>query len=150
MSFLDAFEAHIENRDRAAAEVSKWSVGMQVHHSLKVAAGVFQAVAESEPGAEKPTFSFLKFIVMLTGRIPRGKAKAPKIALPEESPSEEELRQLLDRARKNLKTLKEADPACYFKHFKFGVLNRDQSVKFVEIHSRHHLHIIDDILKAST
>lgn len=149
MSSLDSLEAMIPHRDRASADVSKWSIGMQIQHSLIATANILKSMSESEPGAETPKFSLPRFFVMTFGRLPRGKGKAPEVSHPEPSPSEETLREVLARARAAQETAKQADPACYWRHFVFGVLPRDQALKFVEIHNRHHLRIIDDILAKS-
>ena len=145
---LDALEALIPQRDKADAKVSKWSVGMQINHSLLATQGIMNSLADSEPGAEKPSFSLPRTLVLFFGRIPRGKGKAPETSLPKPSPSEEELLELVAGARKALKRAEAADPKAYWRHFKFGVLTRDTGIKFVHIHNRHHLSLIKDILAA--
>ena len=149
MSSLDALEAMIPDRDRASSEVSKWSVGMQIHHCLISTKAILDSVSESEPGAEKPTFSFPRLVLMTFGRIPRGKGRAPEASHPQPSPSEEVLRQALQEARDAQARARQADKASYWRHFIFGVMPRDKALRFVEIHNKHHLRIVDDILKAT-
>lgn len=149
MSSLDKLEALIPHRDRASSEVSKWSVGMQIQHCLISTKAILDAVADSEPGAEKPTFSLPRLVVLTLGRIPRGKGKAPKASHPEPSPSEEVLRQSLQEARESARRARGAEKDAYWRHFVFGVMRRDTALKFVEIHNKHHMRIVDDILKKS-
>ena len=146
---IDALEAQIPQRDRSAASISNWTVGMQLHHALGATERIALVTAESEPGAETQKFNLARSVVLLSGRIPRGRGKAPKESLPPEAPTEEELRRLVEGARAAWTKLEAADPACWWKHFMFGVLRRDQVQRFIGIHNRHHLLIIEDILRAS-
>ena len=149
MSAIDELEAWIPERDRFCESVSGWTVGMQVHHALQVIESVAVMVAESEPGAKKPGFSFWRTVTMVTGRIPRGRAKAPKGVRPPEQPSLDELERMARVARESLQRLVDADPESYFNHHIFGVVQRDPAIRFVDIHSRHHLRIIKEIVAGS-
>lgn len=146
-SSLDAFEQYLPNLEARNPGVSGWSVREQIHHALLSADAIARSVADSKPGARSPSFSLVKWIVLLAGKIPRGRAKAPNQVRPSAEVSREELERLLTRARQSLTAAEAADPKAWFEHFVFGVMNRDAAIKLLHIHTRHHLAIIADILK---
>ena len=84
---------------------------------------------------------------MFFGYIPRGKGKAPKQVAPKEEFTTEQLKPLLSTAKSNVDGLSTLDKIVNFNHPYFGVLNKKQTVKFLGIHTHHHLKIIKDILK---
>ena len=77
---------------------------------------------------------------------PRGRGKTPDAAIPNEQTTESGLRELLSEASMSAQKATESDCDCWWKHFAFGVMKRDEALKFVEIHNKHHLKIISDIL----
>jgi len=82
----------------------------------------------------------LKIIVFTRKKIPRGRAKSPKIVIPKKY---DELS--LEKDCKN----SIIDKDKYFKHPYFGDLKLDKAIQFLEIHTNHHLEIIHDILKGA-
>ena len=138
----------VDHADVSVASVSHWSVGMQVHHCCLVMIGICQALIDSKPPPPTTGWSMVTSIVFLSGRIPRGRCKAPEVALPRQDISKEELRSLLDRSRQLSKEAGELDRDRWFKHFAFGIHDRDKSLKLLRIHNRHHLRIIADIVAA--
>ena len=126
--------------------VSKWSVGMQIEHCLLGTRGICNAVVHSKPYSGKIKKSFVRRAIFLTGIIPRGRGKSPAAAIPNEQSTESALRELLAEANLSAQKAVEADRDCWWKHFAFGVMKRDEALKFVEIHNKHHLKIISDIL----
>ena len=43
--------------------------------------------------------------------------------------------------------IKKAHHNAYFRHLIFGNLNKKRTIRFLQIHTAHHLKIIQDILK---
>ena len=127
-------------------KVSKWSVGMQIEHCLLGTMGICSALVNSKPYTGKIKKGFLRRIIFLTGIIPRGRGKAPDAAIPHEQTTETELGELLEEAKLSVQKAAESDCDCWWKHFAFGVMKRDEVLKFVAIHNKHHLKIISDIL----
>jgi len=111
--------------------VSKWSVGMQIEHCLLGTGGICSALINSKPYTGKIKKGFVRRIIFLTGIIPR---------------TESGLRELLAEASLSAQKAAESDCDCWWKHFAFGVMKRDEALKFVEIHNKHHLKVISDIL----
>ncbi len=147
-STLTTIEHHIPSFAASDLSVSAWSVGMQLHHALLATNNIAGALLASVPSECRPDFNPLRLLVMLFGDFPRGRGKAPKRAWPSESITEAELRELLASGREALEQAVHADPSAWWKHFAFGVMRRDTAIKFIHLHNRHHLKIVDDILKS--
>jgi hypothetical protein len=81
-------------------------------------------------------------------KIPRGKAKAPKIVRPEGDINPETLALSLEKVRENIKDWKSLDKTAHFPHPFFGVLNKKETERFLILHTKHHKMIINDILKS--
>lgn len=128
-------------------KVSDKGTYWQIDHSLQVLHGVVEALKNSVPKDYQPKFSLTKFIIMNTGYIPRGKGRAPKQTIPENKPSKEELTLHLERVKEEVATLDQLDKNKTFKHPLFGWLNLKDTIKFMGIHTHHHIKIINDILK---
>ena len=92
-------------------------------------------------------FNKIKSTILFTGIIPRGVAKAPKAVMTEEEISLEELKQQIEEAKLQIEGIKDLPKKANFKHPYFGYLDLKESKKFLQIHSRHHLKIIKDIIE---
>jgi hypothetical protein len=86
-------------------------------------------------------------MVFLTGKFPRGRAKAPKSVLPDENITEQHLLESIAKAKQAINEIKECHKNQFFSHPIFGNLNVPNTLKFFSIHTNHHLLIINDILK---
>jgi hypothetical protein len=146
---IEALRRVVARAHVRAPEVSKWSVGMHIHHLCLAMDGVCDLLLASEPPPPRVGTSILTTAVLLIGRIPRGRAESPDQVIPTPGISTESLRSMLDDSTERLSAIAVADPGQWFRHFAFGVLNRDRTLKFLRIHNRHHLRIIADILEAS-
>ena len=128
--------------------ISEWSVGMHVHHCCLAMIGICQALIASTPPTPRAKLSLLRIVVFSSGRIPRGRGRAPDGVRPSRDVSLEELRTLLDESERMLTDARGVDRKCWFRHFVFGFLDRDKTLRFIHIHNRHHLKIISDIVAA--
>ena len=84
---------------------------------------------------------------MKTGYIPRGKGRAPKQTLPQNIKTKEELLTELDDAVTAIKNLDALPSNKTFRHPLFGWLNLEDTIKFMGIHTHHHMKILRDIVK---
>jgi hypothetical protein len=134
-----------------AERVSAWSVADHLDHlalsNLTMVRVIEDALAEDATAAGGLTV--VGRLVMLTGWIPRGRGKAPEFALPEVK-SGDELRSRVSDAREAVLGLAERLPQIERSdgrrnHFAFGDLTPSQWLRVIEIHTRHHLKIIDAI-----
>jgi hypothetical protein len=140
-------ESHIPNLEKTNSKISSSSIGWQIDHCLLVINGIINQLEMSNPSEYRPKFNFPKFIVFATGKIPRGKARAPKIVSPVDVATLEELNSKIELAKNNILKLNSFPTNAHFKHPFFNDLNVKQTEKFLKIHTNHHLKIIEDILK---
>ena len=146
-NLLDQLEANVSHYETLNQKVSKANVGWHIEHSLLVIKQITATVAQSEPKLYKSKFNVKRFVVFLTKTIPRGKAKAPKVVIPSEEITVDSLQESLKNTYQAITYLKECEANQYFMHPFFGQLNKKQTIKFLAIHTEHHLKIIRDILK---
>jgi hypothetical protein len=145
---LDVLKKFIPRADVLVPGVSKWSVGMHVQHCCLATIAVCDSLVASEPPVPRSSFSLVTSAIFLTGRIPRGRGKSPEQAIPREDIWTNELEGLLLDAERRLEAARQASRDQWFRHFAFGVLDRDRTLKFIGIHNRHHARIVQDILRA--
>lgn len=145
---LNQLESDISSFDKVNLAVSSGSVGWHIEHSLKTIDQIVTACKNSNPSNYQWRFNFNRFLILtLAKKIPRGKAKAPKIVRPEGEISLETLDMSLSKVKENLMDWKDLDKNTYFPHPFFGILNKKETANFLALHTKHHLMIIDDILK---
>jgi len=140
-------ENHIPNLEKTNPNVSISTVGWQIDHCLLVINGIISQLEISNPTAFQPKWNFPKFMVFTTGKIPRGKAKAPKVVIPIHVATQNELKAKLEAAKNNVLKLDSFSENQFFNHPFFKDLNVKQTKRFLTIHTKHHLKIIEDILK---
>ena len=145
-SQLQELEGYISNLEEMNATISKVSVGWHIDHSLRVVNGVIKALEKSDSEKFEGGFNFFGSIFLTFNFLPRGRGRAPKLVQPEGEISAESLKRRLDFAYSNYNIIVQLDENTYFKHPLFGDLKRDKAVKFIRIHTDHHLKIIREIL----
>jgi hypothetical protein len=146
-SVLSEVESYFEHSNKKGERISNGSVGWHLEHSILVFSGILKQLEMSNPSDYKPNFSLVKSFVLLIGILPRGK-KAPERVSPKEQPTQETLRFNIDRAKKALHLLPKLSKKAHFYHPVFGVMNKKEATRFIEIHSKHHLKIVKEILNA--
>jgi hypothetical protein len=138
---------YIPNYNQSNSAISEAAVGWHIEHSLLVIKQITATVAQSEPKLYKSKFNVKRFFVFLTKTIPRGKAQAPKVVIPVDEITIETLQASLKNTYQAITYLKDCEEHQYFMHPFFGQLNKKQTIKFLAIHTEHHLKIVRDILK---
>ena len=137
---------YLEHQEKENLKISKANIGWHLDHSLKVINGVYLTLKNSNSADYKKEFSGLRLFAFTFGFFPRGKAKSPKRVLPPEIILKEDIRNQLDLAIKNLETIDSFDDNQFFTHPLFKHLNKKQTIKFLGLHTNHHLKIVKDIL----
>jgi len=145
-NLLNQLEAKISNGENLNPAISKGSVAWHIEHSLLTINLIINALIQSNPKNFKWKFSFMRMVVLLTKKIPRGKAKSPKVVLPQENISNESLVRHLLLTKDSIMNLESLSKDKYFTHPYFGDLKLNQTIRFLEIHTQHHLEIIEDII----
>lgn len=144
---LAEMEHYIHLKSQCNSAVSNAPVGWHLSHNLKVINNIIIALESSRPEDYRQEFNFLRIMVFLTRKIPRGRAQAPMVVHPPDHITREGLHDELTEAERKIKLLANMDKKAFFRHPYFKDLNRDQTKKFLEIHTAHHLKIIREILK---
>jgi hypothetical protein len=79
--------------------------------------------------------------------LPRGKVTAPESVSPQGTITINTLQTHYDEALATVEKLPALAEKKHFNHPILGTMNRDETIKFLTIHTEHHLKIIRDILK---
>ena len=145
-SQLERIEKLVSQKDMKKTEVSQASVGWHLHHMLLTFNKIYLALNASDPSEYKSSFNLPRAIIFRTGIIPRGRAKSPKSVIPREDFPEEGIMTELKRAKDNIDSITKLDRNANFAHPFFGSLNLKKTLRFLDIHTNHHLKIVDDIL----
>ncbi len=144
---INQLENKIDFYDSEKLSVSQSTIGWQIDHSLKVFNGIISLLKKSEPDNYKWKFNFPRAVVLTFKNIPRGRANAPKNVRTYDEISKQDLINQLEIAKKLIQDLNELNKNSNFIHPYFGILNLKQAINFIEIHTNHHLKIMNDILK---
>lgn len=146
-SILNQLENQLINHEKTNPLISESTVGWQIDHSLLVFNGVIDQLKNSNPENYNWKFNKMRLLIKIVNKIPRGKVKSPKSVRPIEIASYEDLKTKLDLAKKNLPYLESLHSNSYFTHPFFGDLNLKSTIWFLKLHTKHHLKIIEDIVK---
>jgi hypothetical protein len=144
---IDKLAENIIHFEKTKNNISTSSIGWQIAHTSKVIARVVTALSTADKNLYVKKFSVLKYIILTTGKIPRGKGKAPKASLPEGEITLASLKENILKAKEKLALLNNIDNDNYFPHPLFGDLKLKEAKRFLTVHTNHHLKIINDILK---
>jgi hypothetical protein len=142
---VSELEKYIPKQDLLKPDVSASSIGWHIEHSLLTINLIVDTVKRSDPKDYKWTFNFWRTIVMVTRNIPRGRARSPKLVRPAETFNANTLFDHVNKTRQQIRILETCVPNNFFVHPYFNKLNLKSTIKFIGIHTNHHLKIIKDI-----
>jgi hypothetical protein len=133
----------------ATSTVSAWTPAEHADHLIKVCTSVVQRLLDARPPAELKRLNVIGRLILLAGRIPRGRGRSPE-RLRGARVSAAELLESLQRLEAGIEQLNEsilsAKRGRVVPHPYFGGLDPLQAIRFAVIHNRHHLLIINDVL----
>lgn len=144
---LQKIESLLSKIDVTNEKVSKASIGWHLEHSLLILNSSLKGLTMTNPQDYNPKFSLKKFVFLNFGMIPRGKIKAPKQFVPLEIPTRESVLKLINLAKERLEALKNLSEKSFITHPFLGDFDKKTTLRFLWLHSNHHLKIVDDILK---
>lgn len=144
--YLVALENYVPSLDVYNPTVSKSNVGWHIEHSLLTIERIIEAVQKSNPDNYTWSFKLSRILVFTMNKMPRGRAKAPKVVVPNPY-NKETLLEHFKIVRGKMQELTNTSSDKYFNHPFFGNLKLDKTIKFLEIHTNHHIDIIKDISK---
>lgn len=149
--FLNSHLAEIEEKirfhDQKNPEVSKVNVAWHLDHMLKTVNQICKALETSDPSAFKASRNLMRNILLALNYIPRGKAQSPAKVRPPEIIHADDIQSQLDEARQKVSKVFELDRKAHFAHPVFGTIAHGQALRFIEVHTNHHLKIVRDIIK---
>ena len=144
--YLAELETKIPNLEEYNLTVSKSNVGWHIEHSLLTIERIIEAVQKSNPDNYKWSFKLSRILIFTMNKMPRGRAKAPKVVVPN-TYDKQTLLEHLKIVTLKIQEIENISPDKYFDHPFFGNLKLNKAVKILEIHTNHHLEIINDIIK---
>lgn len=148
-NLINQLEAKIQYADLINLDVSSSNVSWHIEHTLLTLRGVSNVLINSNSADYKWRFNFVRTLVLARKKIPRGRAKAPDVVNPKVGIDKDALITLLSATRAKVGEVEALSNDKFFKHPFLGNLRRKQTIKFLGIHTRHHLEIINDIIKSS-
>lgn len=142
---LEKLYAYIQDAEISNPSVSSVNIGWHIEHCLLVISRIIDSVTSSDPSKYEYKFDFKRTMVFLMGKFPRGKANAPDIVMPNQN-EQVNFDALFASTRVAIKNLESVKPNQYFTHPIFGKLNKQHTFVMLDIHTKHHLKIIEDII----
>lgn len=143
---LQDLENKIADQDALNEKVSKSNVAWHIDHSLRVILAVTEALKKSNPPEYQWKFNLKRQFVYTIGYMPRGVGKAPKAVQSFDEITQESIEQQFKKVNIILEELKQLDKNSHFPHPYFGSLNLKPTLRFLKLHTLHHLKIINDII----
>lgn len=147
LQLINELETKIPYSDKLNLTISQVSVGWHIQHTLLASMQIIKAVENSNPENYKWKLNLSRMFVYSLNKIPRGKGKAPKSAQPSEVFNATNLSNEIQVLKANLKILSQLKANHYFEHPYFGSLDLKATIKMLQIHTKHHIDIINDIIK---
>ena len=143
---IQQIEIHIPRQEFINRKVSAASVGWHIEHTLLTISVIIDALQKSKPEDYRWKFNFLRTLILTTRKIPRGRAQSPKAVRPQAIFNTETLHTHVSLIKNKMIVLDSLLRNHHFEHPFFGKLNLKPAIKFIELHTRHDIHIINDIL----
>ena len=144
---LAQIEIRIALMETSDTTVSAAPVKWHLLHMLQVINAVYDEALASNPNEYDSKSNIQWFYISTFQKIPRGKVTAPDRVNPSFDISEKEIRTELAKTRERLAKWSSLEKNNYFNHFILLHLNKRKLPKFLKVHTRHHLGIVNDIIE---
>ena len=108
---------------------------------------MISAVEHSNPSDYKKELNLKRSVVIMLGKIPRGRAKVPDSVRPAEEIDMVNIRGLIEKAKQKAEIFEKLNPHKFFTHPVFGDVQVKQARRIIAIHTHHHIKIINDMLR---
>jgi hypothetical protein len=139
-------EATIPFYETTNPAISAGSVGWHIEHTLLTLNGIANVLIHSDPTKYKWRFKWGRILIFSFKKIQRGRAKSPEVVMPKGHIDQAKLETLLSDTRTKCNQLAFLPANKFFEHPYLGKLKLKQTISFLEIHTNHHLEIIQDIV----
>ncbi len=147
LTLISDLETKVPYCDKVNTSISQSPVGWHIQHTLLTIKKIIAALQSSNPENYRWKFNLTRNFVFTFNKIPRGKGKAPKSVIPKEPYTAAGLIKEMHVLKSEINVLATLNPRHYFDHPYFGSLNLKAACKFLEIHTKHHIAIINEILQ---
>lgn len=144
-NYITQLEQFIPQLEKVDERISNGSIAWHIAHSLLSVNGIIEALRTSDPASYTWKFNLARSFIFTINKIPRGKGKAPSVVQPKSS-DKETIEKLLIICKERLEALNEIPSSHYFHHPYFGNLRKNKTIKFLNLHTHHHLKIIQEIV----
>lgn len=144
---MQELEGFIPDYLQQSNKVSASSVGWHIGHSLMAIQKMGDALLQTPSTQAATKFNLSRLIILSLGRIPRGRGRAPDIVKPADNTDPAQLTALLQKVKALVAQVDQVPANATFFHPVFGQLRKKQGIRFMRIHTHHHLAIIRDIVK---
>jgi hypothetical protein len=144
---LSDLYTYIAQEEKINQSISSVNVGWHIEHSLLVIIKIIETVSKSDPNNYKWKFSLPRAVVFTLNKFPRGKGKAPEVVKPKQL-EKTDYDALFAQAKHALSILNNVDKNQFFLHPVFGNLNKNNTFIMLDIHTKHHLKIIREIINS--
>ncbi|WP_082113371.1 DinB family protein [Kordia jejudonensis] len=144
---LNEVASYIAVRDTKNLEVSEAPVAWHMDHIYLMVNQLHKALKYSDESNYKAESNTTRDYVFTNNTLPRGKVTAPESVTPKGTITINTLQTHYDEALATVEKLPTLAEKKHFNHPILGTMNRDETIKFLTIHTEHHLKIIRDILK---
>ncbi len=128
-------------------QISQGSVGWHIEHALLVINSIISNLQQSNPSEYQWKFNFIRTLILTTQKIPRGRVQSPKSVQPKTDFNAETLKIHIAETKEKINALETLEQNHFFVHPFFGKLNLKPTIRFLAIHTKHHIHIINDIVR---
>lgn len=144
---LDRVSLRLPDAEVRTPSVSGWSVGQHIEHVLRATSAFIVLILRNRKPDGRGIQRAIKHELLEKGQMPRGVADAPEATLPGTNTNQGDLEMLLLKTRKRVLQMGSVEADAVADHPYLGEMNRDEIIRFMEIHLEHHLSIMDDIRK---
>lgn len=144
---LDELSKFIKDIEKLDTKISSVNVGWHIEHSLLVIIKIIETVTKSDATLYRWKFNLARAILFTLNRFPRGKSTAPDVVNPNQH-EKTDFDLLFAQARQSIDALKNVDSNNYFRHPVLGNLNKKNTFIMLDIHTKHHILIINDIISS--
>jgi hypothetical protein len=146
-ALMSDLESYVPQHALLRSNVSKGNIGWHIEHSLLTIDAVVNTLKKSDCKNYRTRFHPGRLYVLTFGKIPRGKVKAPAVVQPVADYYKISLQLHLSQCRENLKTIEQLTSNHFFTHPFLGDFKLIPAIKFLGIHTHHHVKIIRDIVE---
>ncbi len=146
LALINDLETKLPFIEQKKEAVSQVTVGWHLEHSLLALVRMITAVEKSNPADYKWKLNLRRSVVLMIGKFPRGRGKAPDAVKPGGEITIANINGLIEKAKQKAELFETLSNDKFFKHPLFGDLRGKQARRIIVIHTYHHIKIINDII----